>query len=111
VTIDYSNNHGPINTGVTAAVKQLAIACAGSPKQIVSVVMPHSLGEQLSTSATFEANAGARCTFALEQGFNMSDLANFVHYTGGAGGSGGPLNDTKIGALHIAPLAGDASTP
>ena len=41
----------------------------------------------------------------------MSDLANFVHYTGGAGGSVGPLNDAKIGALHIAPLAGNASTP
>ena len=111
VALDYSNGHGPINTGVTAAVKRLAIACGGSPKQLVPVVMPHSVDEQLSTSATFQAKAGARCTFALEQGFNMSDLANFVHYTGGAGGSVGPLNDAKIGALHIAPLAGNASTP
>jgi hypothetical protein len=77
----------------------------------VPIVMPHSVGEQHSTSATFEAKAGARCTFALRQGFNMSDLANFAHYTGGAGGSEGPLNDAKIGALHIAPMAGDASRP
>ena len=105
IWFDYANGHGPINTGVTAAVKRVAIGCAGSPEQIVPVVMPHSVGEQLSTTATFHANAGSRCTFTLRQGFNMSDLANFAHYTGGAGGSKGPLNDAKIGALHIAPLS------
>jgi hypothetical protein len=103
VVLDYSNSHGPINTGVTATVKRLAIACTGSPEQAVPIVMPHSIGEQRSTFATFQANAGARCTFALEQGFNMSDLANFAHYTGGEGGSEGPLNNAKIGALHVAP--------
>ncbi|HVX04175.1 MAG TPA: Six-hairpin glycosidase-like protein [Rhodanobacteraceae bacterium] len=102
LALDYSNDHGPINTGVTAAVKRLVIACAGSKEQIVPVVMPHSIGEQRSSSATFDAKAGARCTFALQQGFNMSDLANFAHYTGGTGGSEGPLNDAKIGALHVA---------
>jgi hypothetical protein len=105
VGFDYANDHGPINTGVTAAVKRLAIRCAGSPERIVPVVMPHSLGEQSSTTSTFTADAGARCTFALRQGFNMSDLANFAHYTGGQGGSEGPLNDARIGALHIAPLS------
>jgi hypothetical protein len=109
--LDYANDHGPINTGVTAAVNRLAIACTGSPEQIVPIVMPHSIGEQLSTSATFDAKAGARCSFALQQGFNMSDLANFAHYTGGAGGSRGPLNDAKVGALHIAPLGAEASRP
>ena len=111
IWLDYANDHGPINTGVTAAVKRLAITCTGSPEQIVPIVMPHSIGEQRSTFATFDAKTGAHCMFALQQGFNMSDLANFAHYTGGAGGSQGPLNDAKIGALHIAPVAGDASTP
>ncbi|HEX5953667.1 MAG TPA: Six-hairpin glycosidase-like protein, partial [Rhodanobacteraceae bacterium] len=105
--LEYTNDRGPINTGVTAAVKRLAIRCAGSPGQIVPIVMPHSLGEQSSTTSTFTADAGARCTFALRQGFNMSDLANFAHYTGGQGGSEGPLNDARIGALHIAPLSAD----
>jgi hypothetical protein len=108
VGFDYANDHGPINTGVTAAVKRLAIRCAGSPEQIVPIVMPHSVGRQSSTTGTFTAKAGARCTFTLQQGFNMSDLANFAHYTGGAGGSEGPLNDAEIGALHIAPLPADA---
>jgi hypothetical protein len=107
VGFDYANDHGPINTGVTAAVKRLAIRCAGSAGQIVPIVMPHSLGEQSSTTGAFAAKAGAHCTFALRQGFNMSDLANFAHYTGGQGGSEGPLNDARIGALHIAPLSAD----
>jgi hypothetical protein len=107
IGFDYANHHGPINTGVTAAVKRVAVRCAGGPEQIVPIVMPHSVGEQSSTTGTFTAKAGARCTFALQQGFNMSDLANFAHYTGGSGGSAGPLNDAEIGALHIAPLAAD----
>ncbi len=107
VGFDYANDHGPINTGITAAVKRLAIGCTGSPEQLVPIVMPHSVGEQSSTTGTFTAKAGARCTFALQQGFNMSDLANFAHYTGGAGGSEGPLNGARLGTLHIAPLSAD----
>ena len=111
MALEYSNDHGPINTGVTAAVKRLTVRCDGAPEQTVPILMPHSVGEQRSSSAIFRADEGARCTFALEQGFNMSDLANFAHYTGGAGGSGGPLNDAKIGALHIAPLPAGAGKP
>lgn len=78
----YSNPHGPINTGITAAVKRLEVRCAGSPRQMLPVVMPHSEGWQASTTVRFEADAGASCSFSLLQGFNMSDLARFAHYTG-----------------------------
>ncbi|MGN6728595.1 MAG: alpha-L-rhamnosidase-related protein [Rhodanobacteraceae bacterium] len=105
VALDYRNDHGPINTGITAAVKQLAIRCVSSAPQIVPVVMPHSAGLQRSIAATFTANAGARCTFELGQGFNMSFLAHNAHYTGGAGGSSGPLNEADVGPLWIVPLA------
>jgi hypothetical protein len=109
LALEYRNGHGPINTGITAAVKRMAIRCVGSAPRIVPVVMPHSAGMQRSTTATFAAKAGARCTFELQQGFNMSFLAHNAHYTGGAGGSSGPLNDADVGALRIAPLAqGDA---
>ncbi len=104
VSLNYRNDHGPINTGVTAAVKRLAIRCAGSEEQTVPIVMPHSVGTQWSTTATFHANSKARCTFELEQGFNMSFLAHNAHYTGGEGGSSGPLNQAAIGALRIVPL-------
>lgn len=105
VSLDYRNDHGPINTGITAAVKRIAIDCAGGPAQVVTIVMPHSVRQQSSTTGTFTTHASARCTFTLDQGFNMSDLANFAHYTGGAGGASGPLNAADVGALRIAPVA------
>ena len=111
VALNYRNDHGPINTGITAAVKMLAIRCAGSPEQRVPVVMPHSTGEQLSTTAQFSADAGARCSFALGDGFNMSYLAHNAHYTGGTGGNTGPLNEAEVGALRIVPLPAAESAP
>jgi hypothetical protein len=121
----YSNGHGPINTGITAAVRRLDIRCAGSAEQISPLVMPQSEGWQASTTVRFETKAGATCSFSLLPGFNMSDLAQFARYTGippapppnGAvqrktvpaqpvanGGSTGPLDSAQIGALRIAPL-------
>ena len=130
--LDYSNPHGPINTGITAAVRRVEVRCAGTPAKELPIVMPHSVGWQASTTVRFEAAAGASCSFSLLQGFNMSDLAKFAHYTGspppapapavkgnagrkGAtrpprarpaanGGATGPLNRARIGALRIAPL-------
>jgi len=109
VALDYRNDHGPINTGITAAVKMLAIRCNGSDVQRVPIVMPHSVGQQSSTYGTFAAHAGASCRFALDDGFNMSYLRHFAHYTGGAGGIDGPLNDASIGDLLISPLASSLS--
>ncbi len=80
--LDYANRHGPINTGITAAVKRLEVRCAGSPRRVLPVVMPHSEGWQASTTVRFDAAAGAACAFSLLQGSNMSDLAQFAHYTG-----------------------------
>jgi hypothetical protein len=111
VSLDYANAHGPVNTGVTAAVKMLLIRCDGSNEQRLPIVMPHSVGVQRSTWGHFVAKAGASCQFALDDGFNMSYLSHFAHYTGGAGGSDGPLNSASIGDLLIAPLGGGIATP
>jgi hypothetical protein len=123
--LDYANRHGPINTGITAAVKRLQVLCAGSPRQVLPVVMPHSEGWQASTAVRFEADAGASCAFSLLKGFNMSDLAQFASYTGpppaptqparpqpvANGGVTGPLNSAQIGALRIAPVAAEGEAP
>ena len=109
--LDYSNRHGPINTGITAAVKRLEIRCAGSSPQVLPVTMPQSEGWQASTTIHFQARAGAACAFSLLQGFNMSDLARFARYTIGAGGAGGPLDSARIGALRIAPLPAAGKGP
>jgi hypothetical protein len=108
VSLNYSNDHGPINTGITAAVKMLAIRCGGAPEQRVPIVMPHSVREQRSTWGEFAAKAGVRCSFALEDGFNMSYLSHFAHYTGGVGGSDGPLNAADVKGMVIAPLGASA---
>jgi hypothetical protein len=111
VWLDYRNANGPINTGVTAAVKSLAIRCGDGDVQRVPLVMPHSVGTQSSSHARFSVTANARCTFALEDGFNMSYLQHFAHYTGGTGGIDGPLNQARIDDLHIAPLASGTANP
>jgi hypothetical protein len=105
VALVYENRHGPVNTGVTAAVKVLVMNCRGSVPQRVPIVMPHSVGEQLSTYGMVTVKAGAQCSFDLQQGFNMSDLSHFAHYTGGKGGSDGALNDARVDELLITPTA------
>jgi hypothetical protein len=107
--LTYANDHGPINTGITAAVKLLVVRCADSTPQSMPLVMPHSDGMQHSTKVSFTARVHASCSFSLEQGFNMSYLRHFEHYTSGSGGIDGPLNTANIGDLLIAPLA--AGTP
>ena len=109
--LHYDNGHGSIQTGVTAAVKKLVVTCEGRPPQRLAIVMPHSVATQASTWVSFEAPAGASCQFTLDDGFNMSYLKNFAHYTGGEGGSSGPLNQADVHALMIAPLAPPASQP
>jgi hypothetical protein len=56
VALRFENNHGPITTGVTAAVKMLVVSCDGSATQRVPIVMPHSVGEQTSTYAIVTAS-------------------------------------------------------
>ena len=102
--LQYSNPNGPINTGVTAAVKQLALQCPGQPLQRRTIALPHSVAAQDSTAATFAATPGA-CTVTLEEGFNMSALEHFAHYTGGKGGREGVLNQARVQALIVAPVA------
>lgn len=111
LTLAYANDHGPINTGITAAVKFLDVQCDGMAAQRLPVVMPHSAGMQRATSATFDARAGGTCHISLEQGFNMSYLRHNAHYTGGQGGAGGPLNEANVDALLLAPLAEGKSAP
>jgi len=99
----YENPHGPINTGVTAAVKQLLVRCEGQADQRVAVTMPHSIGPQDSTLVEFQAGTGP-CHFTLEAGFNMSALAHFAHYTGGQGGRDGVVNDARVLGLQLMPI-------
>ncbi|WP_372393519.1 Six-hairpin glycosidase-like protein [Xanthomonas sp. NCPPB 3582] len=111
VALRYRNANGPINTGITAAVKRLVLECPGRPPQAQAIVMPHSVGEQLSTQVSFDAVAGQACVFRLEDGFNMSALAHFAQYTGGRGGRDGVVNTAQVTALMIGPAADTEAAP
>ncbi len=104
VRLDFRNTHGPINTGITAAVKWLDIDCEGAARQEGVVVMPHGADWQRSSEVVFDAGQGAQCRIALRDGFNMSYLSHFAHYTGGQGGRSGPLNAAETGVLRVQPL-------
>ncbi len=107
--LDYDNPNGPISTGITAAVRRLSVRCGHAAARIRPLVMPQSDGVQASTTVHFHARAGARCTFGLADGFNMSNLVHYAYYTGGAGGVTGPLDSAQIDVLRIAPLPGRAA--
>ena len=108
--VDYDNPNGPISTGITAAVRRMVIRCGRAARLVRPLVMPQSDGVQASTVVHFRARAGARCTFRLVGGFNMSNLTHYAYYTGGAGGPTGPLDSAQIDALRIAPLAADPAS-
>ncbi len=93
VRLEYRNAHGPVNTGVTAAVKRIRANCGSqAAAQQGAIVMPHVAtadGPALSTGFVFRARAGERCRLELSDGLNMSYLQHFALYTGGAGGRAG----------------------
>jgi len=104
LSVEFTNTHGPINTGITAAVKTLLARCDGVAEQRGTLVMPHGASTQRSSSVVIDVPEAATCRFTLRDGMNMSYLTHNARYTGGTGGIDGPLNDATIGALHAMPL-------
>jgi hypothetical protein len=107
--LKYANAQGPINTGITAAVKTVETRCAGDAEQSGSVVMPHRGDASpwgYSTGFFFKARAGAACELRVADGFNMSYLESFARYTGGRGGESGALNRADIAAAQIELMSG-----
>jgi len=102
--LKYANAHGPINTGITAAVKTVTARCVGDAEQSGSVVMPH-VGDArpwgFSTGFFFKARAEDACELRVADGFNMSYLESFARYTGGQGGKSGALNRADIAAAQV----------
>ena len=112
--LQYANANGPINTGVTAAVKTVTARCGSEAEQFGSVAMPHQ-GEAaswgFSTGFFFKAGSNDACELRVGDGFNMSYLAHFARYTGGHGGTSGALNRADVAAARIEPIrSGTPST-
>ena len=98
-----------MNTGITAAVKAISVACRGNAApQVGAVVMPqlpdgHVLGR--STAFVFRAAPADRCRVTIADGSNMSYLRHFALYTGGKGGRDGPWNRADVVAAHVDSIA------
>jgi hypothetical protein len=107
--LKYANSQGPINTGITAAVKIVAARCVGEAEQSGGIVMPHTGGAGswgYSTGFFFKARAEAPCELRVADGFNMSYLESFARYTAGRGGESGALNRADIAAAQIDMIGG-----
>ena len=109
LTLRYRNASGPVNTGITAAVKRVTVVCsdARAPGHGV-IVMPHLpegvLGR--STGFVFDARRGATCRVEIGDGFNMSYLEHFALYTGGRGGRDGARNRADVAAAELEAIDG-----
>ncbi|HEY4145974.1 Six-hairpin glycosidase-like protein [Pinirhizobacter sp.] len=102
--LSYENDNGPVNTGVTAAVRRAQMQCEGAPVQVQVIVMPHGIRRQVSTPARFNVPAHGSCTISLKPGFNMSYLTQFAHYTQAKGGASGPLDTARVFGASVMPL-------
>ncbi|WP_457299200.1 alpha-L-rhamnosidase-related protein [Phyllobacterium sp. P5_D12] len=107
ILLRYGNGFGPVNTGVTTAVKQMEITGASQAPSKGVVVMPHlpnwdTWGE--STPATAKLTAGTSYKIKFGDFYNMSYLASNSTYSG-SGGAGGISNRANITELILRRMA------
>ncbi|RCW84539.1 hypothetical protein [Phyllobacterium bourgognense] len=107
ILLNYGNAFGPVNTGVTAAVKKMDVAGAGKTLNSGIVVMPHldswdTWGE--STVVPVKLEAGTEYTIKLSDFYNMSYLASNATYND-RGGKEGILNRANITELILRRMA------
>ena len=109
ICAEFSNGAGPVNTGITCAVKKLAVRPAGSGEVIASgyLVMPQS-GDwkrwDLSSPVVADLVAGASYAISItedEVSRNMSYLKMNENYTAWPGGGEPSYNFVNISALHL----------
>jgi hypothetical protein len=101
---------GPINTGITCALIRLRVQDAATGAEVGGgyLMAPHTgdASRFLRTSRVrVELVAGARYRVRLDtrdrHATNMSSLAHFQAYTGGAGGHGGAENRARLGSIEV----------
>jgi hypothetical protein len=112
VRAEFSNGAGPINTGITCAIKRLEIRQLASDTPVASgyLIMPQS-GDwkrfDLSSSVPVNLNAGQTYSLRIfedEYCHNMSYLAHNERYTALPGGGNDACNFVNISALHLVRL-------
>jgi hypothetical protein len=106
---EFSNGSGPVNTGITCAVKKLEVRNAGTGRVIASgyLIMPQS-GDwkrwDMSSPVSMDLSVGEEyeiCICEDEYCRNMSYLKNNERYTAWPGGGVDDYNYVNITALHL----------
>ena len=109
VQLAFGNGAGPINTGITCAVKRVVVEDTETDEVVGSgiVMMPH-LGswDRWSASSFVPVNLEAGRTYRVvvrgdDRAVNMSSFAHFEAYTGGLGGSAGVFGRVNISDVWI----------
>lgn len=115
VQLVYGNGAGPINTGITCAVKRVRIYdAAGALVHEGTIAMPHLADWarwEESTTTDVELQADQTYSILIEDDWNMSYFAHFTPYTGGLGGGAGSFNRVNIHALRLLAMEGDLASP
>lgn len=111
LSAEYGNGAGPINTGITAAVKWVEISPMDDPSKVqrAILVMPHLADWSrwvASTTSNVTLEAGVRYQVLIKDGINMSYFAHFEPYTGGLGGGQTTYNNVNIHKLDLRLLNG-----
>ncbi|HUJ09092.1 MAG TPA: amylo-alpha-1,6-glucosidase [Verrucomicrobiae bacterium] len=109
VRVEFSNGAGPVNTGITCAVKKLEIRETDSGKIVGAgyLVMPQSGNWQrfdLSSPVRADLKAGKSYSIRIfedEYSRNMSYLAHNERYTAFVGGGNSPYNFVNIASIRL----------
>jgi len=109
VRAEFSNGAGPVNTGITCAVKRIEIRKTGSGEMVAAgyLIMPQSGDWQrfdLSSIVRARLEAGEQYAIRIfedEYSRNMSYLAQNERYTAWPGGGKYPYNFVNIAAIHL----------
>ena len=106
IQLKAANKNGPVNTGVTCAVKHVSIERLPDGAAVATghIFVPHAEGVHDSSFVRARLVAGERYRIRVGDAptaLNMSAFEHFSRYTGGAGGSAGALNRMDAAALRI----------
>lgn len=111
IRAEYSNGAGPINTGVTCAVKRIDILETGAPQPAASayLVMPHTADwTRYLESSSFRAELKAGRVYSIricedEAARNMSYFDHYEPYKG-TGSGNDPYNYVNIAKIKLIPV-------
>lgn len=109
IQVYYGNGAGPINTGITCAVKKIEIRDSISGDLVVEdiIMMPHqSNWATWEESSIVNANLNSGRTYDIKiyenyDSINMSFFDHFSIYNGGPGGGNDPFNFVNIAAVKF----------